>query len=190
MAFSSVQFSRLVMSNSLQPHESQYARPPVHHHLPEFMSIESVMPCSHLILCHPLLLLPPILPSIRVFSNESTLRMRWPKYWRFSFSIIPSKVHPGPISSMEISRPEYWRGWPCLPLGDLPHPGIEPRSPALQVDSLLSEPPGKPKNTEVGSQSLLQGNFLTQESNQGLLHCRQILYQLSYQESPQKSTSN
>ena len=61
-------------------------------------SIESVMPSSHLILCHPLLLLPPILPCIRVFSNESTLHMRWPKYWSFSFSIIPSKEHPGQIS--------------------------------------------------------------------------------------------
>ena len=58
-------------------------------------SIESVMPSSHLILCRPLLLLPPIPPSIRVFSNESTLRMRWPKYWSFSFIIIPSKEHPG-----------------------------------------------------------------------------------------------
>ena len=62
------------------------------------MSIESVMPFSHLILYRPLLLLPPILPSIRVFSNESTLRMRWPKYWSFSFSIIPSKEHPGLIA--------------------------------------------------------------------------------------------
>ena len=61
-------------------------------------SIESVMPSSHLILCHPLLLLPPIPPSIRVFSNESTLRMRRPKYWSFSFSIIPSKEIPGLIS--------------------------------------------------------------------------------------------
>ena len=61
-------------------------------------SIESVMPSSHLILCHPLLLLPPILPSIRVFSNESTLCMRLPKYWSFSFSIIPSKEIPGLIS--------------------------------------------------------------------------------------------
>ena len=60
--------------------------------------IELVMPSSHLILCHPLLLLPPILPSIRVFSNESTFRMRWPKYWTFSFSIIPSKEHPGLVS--------------------------------------------------------------------------------------------
>ena len=62
------------------------------------MSIESVMPSSHLICCHPLLLLPPIPPSIRVFSNESTLRMKWPKYWSFSFSIIPSNEHPGLIS--------------------------------------------------------------------------------------------
>ena len=65
---------------------------------PIVTSIESVMPSSHLILCCPLLLLPPIPPSIRVFSNEITLRMRWPKYWSFSFSIIPSKEHPGLIS--------------------------------------------------------------------------------------------
>ena len=64
----------------------------------KLMSIESVMPSSHLILCHPLFLLPSIPPSIRVFSNESTLCMRWPKYWSFSFSIIPSKEHPGLIS--------------------------------------------------------------------------------------------
>ena len=60
--------------------------------------IESVMPSSHLILCRPLLLLPPIPASVRVFSNESTLRIRWPKYWSFSFSIIPSQEHPGLIS--------------------------------------------------------------------------------------------
>ena len=62
------------------------------------MSIESVMPSSHLILCRPLLLLPPIPPSIRIFSNESTLCIRWQKYWSFSFSIIPSTEHPGQIS--------------------------------------------------------------------------------------------
>ena len=61
------------------------------------MAIKSVMPSSHLILAHPLLLLPPIPPSIRVFSNDSTLHMRWPKYWSFSFSIIPSRGHPGLI---------------------------------------------------------------------------------------------
>ena len=72
----------------------------IHHQLPEpkLMSIELVMLSSHLILCRPLLLLPPIPPSIRVFSNESTLRIRWPKYWNFSFSISPSKEHPGLIS--------------------------------------------------------------------------------------------
>ena len=64
----------------------------------KLMSIESVMPSSHLILCHPLLLLPPIPPNLRVFSSESALRIRWPKYWSFSFSIIPSKEHPGLIS--------------------------------------------------------------------------------------------
>ena len=66
--------------------------------LPKPMLIESVMPSSHLILCHLLLLLPPIPPSIRVFSNESTLHMRWPKYWSFSFSISPSNEHPRLIS--------------------------------------------------------------------------------------------
>ena len=67
----------------------------------KLMSIESVMPSSHLILCHPLLLLPPFPPSIRVFSNESTLCMRWPKYWSFSFSISPSNEHPGLIFRMD-----------------------------------------------------------------------------------------
>ena len=74
---------------------------PVHHQLPEFTQttfIELVMPSSHLILGRPLLLLPPIPPSFRVFSNESALRIRWPKYWSFSLSIIPSKEHPGLIS--------------------------------------------------------------------------------------------
>ena len=64
----------------------------------KLMPVELVMPSNHLILCHPLLLLPPIPPSIRVFSSESTLRMRWPKYWSFSFSINPSNEHPGLIS--------------------------------------------------------------------------------------------
>ena len=65
---------------------------------PKLLSIKLMMPSSHLILCRPLLLLPPIPPSIRVFSNESTLRIRWPKYWSFSFSISPSNEHPGLIS--------------------------------------------------------------------------------------------
>ena len=73
----------------------------VHHQLPELgklMSTESVMPSNHLILCRPLLLLPPIPPSIRVFSHESTLHIRWPKYWSFSFNIRTSNEHPGQIS--------------------------------------------------------------------------------------------
>ena len=77
--------------------------------------------------------------------------------------------------SMAFSRQEYWSGLPFPSPRDLPDPGIEPRSPALQADSLPSLPPGKPKNIGVGSLSLLQGNFLTQESNQGLLHCRGIV---------------
>ena len=66
--------------------------------LPKLISIESVMPSNHLILCHPLLLLPSVFPSIRVFSNESSLRIRWPKYWSFSFNISPSNEHPRLIS--------------------------------------------------------------------------------------------
>ena len=80
-----------------------------------------------------------------------------------------------------FSRQEYWSGLSCPPPGDLLNSGIEPRSPTLQADSLPTEPPGKPKNTGVGSLSLLQGIFLTQELNRSLLHHRQILYQLSYQ---------
>ena len=98
--FSSVQFSCSVMSDSLLLHELQHTRPPCLSPTPGVhsnTSIESVMPSSHLILCRPLLL-PSIPPSIRVFSNESTLHMRWPKYWSFSFSISPSKEHPGLIS--------------------------------------------------------------------------------------------
>ena len=90
------QISRSVVSDSLQPLESQHARPACPSTTPGVhsdTSIESVMPSSHLILCCPLLLLPPIPPSIRVFSNESTLRMRWPKYWSFSLSISPSNIY-------------------------------------------------------------------------------------------------
>ena len=99
--YHSVQFSCSVVSDSLWPHELQHARPPHPSPTPRVhsnLSIESVMPSNHLILCHPLLLLPPIPPSIRVFSNESTLHTKWPKYWSFSFSISPSNEHPGLIS--------------------------------------------------------------------------------------------
>ena len=97
---SSVQFSRSVVSNSVRPHELQHARPPITNSrsLPKLMSIESVMPSNHLILCHPLLLLPSIFPSIRVFSNESAVCIRQPKYWSFSFNISPSNEHSGLFS--------------------------------------------------------------------------------------------
>ena len=92
----SVQFSCSVVSDSLHPNGRQASQSITDSRsLLKFMSIESMMPSSHLILCRPLLLLPPIPPSIRVFSNESTLCMRWPKYWSFSFSISPSKEIPG-----------------------------------------------------------------------------------------------
>ena len=101
--FSSVQFSSVTQScpTLCDPMNGSTPSLPVHHQLPEFTQThvhELVMPSSHLILCCPLLLLPPIPPSIRVFSNESTLHMRWPKYWSFSFRISPSKEHPGLIS--------------------------------------------------------------------------------------------
>ena len=93
LLFSSVHFSRSVMSHSLQPMELQHAASLSITNIRSWLkllSIESVMPPKHLILCHPLLLLPSIFPSIRVFSNESDLHIRWPKYWRFfSFSISP-----------------------------------------------------------------------------------------------------
>ena len=100
--FSSVQFSSVAQSCQTLCNTMNRSVPglPVHHHSwspPKLMSIKSVMPSSYLI-CRPLLLLPPIPPSIRVFSNESTFRTRWPKYWSFSFSIIPSKEIPGLIS--------------------------------------------------------------------------------------------
>ena len=102
MQFSSIQFSRSIVSDTLWPPwiaagqaslSITFSRSSL-----KLTSIRSVMPSSHLILCRPLLLLPPLPPSIRVFSSESTLRMRWPKYWSFSFSINPSKEHPGLIS--------------------------------------------------------------------------------------------
>ena len=96
------QFSLLVVSDSLQPHGLQYARPPSPSPTPrvysKLMSVELVMPSNHLIFCRPFLLLTSVFPSIRVFSDESVLHIRWPKYWSFSFSISPSNEHPGLIS--------------------------------------------------------------------------------------------
>ena len=104
------------------------------------------------------------------------------RMWKWKLiSHVQLFVTPWTRQSMEFSRPEYWSEKPFPSPGDLPNPGIEPRSPALQVDSLPAEPPGKTKNTGVGSLSLLQWIFLTQLSNQGLLHCRQLLYQPRYQ---------
>ena len=98
--FTSVQFSHSVVSNSLQPHGLQPPCPSPTSSLSLFklMSLELVMPSNHLILCRPLLLPPSIFPSIRVFSNESLLPIRWPKYWSFSFSIGPSNEYSGLIS--------------------------------------------------------------------------------------------
>ena len=87
----------------------------------------------------------------------------------------PMDGSPPPFLSIGILQARILEWLWCPPPGDLSNPGIKPRSPPLQVDSLPSEPPGKPKNTGVGSLSLLQWIFLAQESNQGLLHCRQIL---------------
>ena len=102
---SSVQFSHSVVSDSLWPHEPQHSWPPLsttnRQSLPKPMSIESVMPSNHFILCHPVLLWPSTFPSIRVFSNESALCIRWPKYWSFSFNISPSKEHSGLIFRMD-----------------------------------------------------------------------------------------
>ena len=99
-----------------------------------------------------------------------------------SDSLQPQGLYPARLLCPRgFSRQEYWSGFQCSPPGDLPNPGIKPRSPTLQPYSLASEPPGKPKNTGVGSLSLLQGIFQSQESNWGLLHCRQILYKLSFQ---------
>ena len=107
-----------------------------------------------------------------------------------SHSVVVDSVTPWTVAHRLLclwgfSRQEYWSGLPCPPPVDPSNPGIKPRSPALQADSLQSEPPGKPKNTGVG-RLLLQGIFPTQELNWGLLHCRHILYQLSYQGSPVK----
>ena len=97
----SVQFSHSVCPTLCHPMDCSTPGLPVHHNSQsplKLMSIKSVMPFNHLILCCPLLFLPSIFPSIRVFSNESALRIRWPKYWSFSFNISPSNEHPGLIS--------------------------------------------------------------------------------------------
>ena len=128
-------------------------------------------------------------------SNQGVLHCRWILYQlsyqeshQFSSVQLLSCVQlfetRWTIQSMEFSKPEYWSLYPFPSPGDLPNSGIKPRSRSLQVDSLPAEPQGKPKNTGVGSLSLLQQILATQESNRCLLHCRRILYQLSYEGSP------
>ena len=137
------------------------------------------MPSNHLILCCPLLLLPSIFPSIRVFSNESVLRIRWPESWSFSFSISPSNEYSGLI-------------FPCCPRDSqesLVHqffgaqPSLWSNSPHLYM--LLENFPGK--SVGVDCHFLLQGIFPTQELNPDLPHCRQMLYHLSHQGSPENT---
>ena len=111
------------------------------------------------------------------------LRCAVPSRCHFQLFVTPWTVaHQAPLS-IGFSRQEYQSGCHALLQGNLPNPGIKPRSPTLQVDSLPTEPPGKPKNTGVGSLSLLQGIFPTQGSNPGLLHYRRVLYQLSHKGS-------
>ena len=128
--YSSVQFSSSIVSDSLWPHGLQHARPPCPSPTPvsllKLMSIESVMPSNHLILCHLPLLVPSVFPSIRVFSNESTLCMRWTEYWSFSFSIIP-------LPYIVINQPWVYMcppPWSPLPF---PSPQACPSAPALSA---------------------------------------------------------
>ena len=104
-----------------------------------------------------------------------------------SKSLRPHALQPTMIlCPWGFSKQEFRNGLPCSPPGNLPNPGIEPRSSTFQADSLPTEPPGKPKNPGLGGLSLLQGIFSTQESSRGLPHRRRILYQLSYEGSPLK----
>ena len=171
------------------------------------MSIESVMPSNDLILCYPLLL-PLIFPSIRVFSSElapfasggqgivasasaSVLPMNIQGWFLLGLTgLIAVKVKVAQSCPTLCDPMDYTvhgilqtriLEWVTFPFSK---GSSQPTSPALQADSLPAEPPEKSKNTGVGSLSLLQWIFLTQESNWGLLHCRWILYQLNYQGSP------
>ena len=176
------------------------------------MSADSVMLCKHFILCQPLLLLPSIFPRIRVFSNQSALHLRWPKFWNFNFSISPSNEYSGLISC----RSDWFNLLAVQSLlqhhnskasvhqhsdffmVQLSHPyRTTGKSMKVQVsqlcltlcDPLDCSPPASSihgifpdKNTGVGCHFLLQGIFPTQGSNSGLLYCRWILYQLSFRE--------
>ena len=172
-------FSQLCLT-FCDPHGLQHARLPCPSPSPgacaNSVSTESVIPSNHLLPCNPLFLLPSIFPSIRVFSNESALGIRWPKYW--SFGISPSNEYSGLIS-FRINWFDLLAVQGTLK-GLLQHHSSEASILWLcTVHGILQA-----KNTEVGSCSLLHGIFPTQGSNPGLPHCRQIIYQLSHQGSP------
>ena len=136
----------------------------------KLMSIESVMPSNHLILCHPLLLLPSIFPSIRVFSNESALRIRWPKYWSFSFNISPSDEHPGLISfTQQVQFSSVTQSCPtlCDPMG-CTTPGFPVHHQLLELaqthvhwvgNGIQSSHPLSPPSPPIFSLSQHQGLF-------------------------------
>ena len=158
------------------------------------MATESVMPSNHLILCGPLLHLPSIFPSIRVFSNEWAASIRWPKY--LSFSISPSNeysvlmsfkidwfglavIQTEKMHKLQVyfcTNPCVFTSWTCESCSVVPD--------SLRLHGLHSPWNSPGQNTRVGSLFLLQGILPTQGSNPGLPHCRRILYQLSYQGSP------
>ena len=182
----------------------------------KLMFIELVIPSNHLILCRPLILTPSIFPSIRVFLSESLLRIRWPKYWSFSFNISPSNEHSGLISCrinwldllavqgtlknlLQISPTRRCKSCQylcsqfvrlvakscpilccqhvCVLVAQLCPTLVTPWTVARQVSLSMGF---SSKNTGVDCHSFLQRNFPTQGTNLGLLHCRQVLYHLSY----------
>ena len=189
-----VQFSRSILSDSATP---WIAARQASLSITNSRSLLILMSSSHLILCRPLLLLPPIPPSIRVFSNESALRMRWPKYWSFNFSISPSSEHPGLISfrmdwldllavqgTLKCLNKESEKKGKCSPVQG----SVIAQSCQTLCDPMDCSPPGSSvhgdflgKNTGVGCHSLLQRIFLTQRLSPGLRHSRQILYHLRHQ---------
>ena len=155
------QFSGSVLSDSLWPHGLQHTRLPCPSSTPRACSSS----CPSCEWCHPTI-------------SSSVVP------WSWLAQSCPTLCNPRTIQSMKFSRPEYWSGLPFPSSGDRPNSGSEPRSPTLQADSLPADPPGKPKNIREGSLSLLEGTFPIWELNRFFLHCRWILYQLSYQGSP------
>ena len=137
------------------------------------MSIESAMPSSHLILCRPLPLLPPIPPSIRVFSNESTLHMRWPKYWSFSFNIILSKEHPGLIS--------FRMDWlNLLAVQGALKSLLQPHSSKASIGAQLSSQSNSPQHSENEDHGIWSHHFSRMVSSLCLEEYLQIFLFLSF----------